>query len=402
VRSPNRRSQARRTWSKLSGRLQELREELVDRIWLSLIPVAIIGAPLSATRVQATGWLPLYGYYIGLGALVIGVALARRRLRYPTKVALLIATFWGVGLPGLLTLGLLGAGLWWLVMSGLLIGILRSERTGITTLLATLVVVAAVGALFVSGILVVPGDANVYARTASSWLTLLVATTLMPLVVLFAVGKFQRTLLQLADELEGQRDEIAQLAARDELTGLPTSGLFADRLEMALHAGHRQGHRVALLYVDLDGFKQVNDEHGHDAGDVLLRAIAHRLSMAIREDDTVARVGGDEFVVILAAVTEIETAETVAERLLAELRRPVAYEDRILHVGASIGLAVYPDHASGPYALRRVADRAMYRVKRTGAGGWALGEPASAEWETSGLLASGAAADADPGTAESR
>lgn len=165
---------------------------------------------------------------------------------------------------------------------------------------------------------------------------------------------------------------IEQLAFHDALTGLPNRRLMRDRLFHALAASARTGHSGALIFIDLDQFKAVNDGHGHAAGDLLLQQVAHRLSGCVREGDTVARAGGDEFVVVLAAElseqteTAIEQAATVAAKILGALERPYELNGDTYAGSASLGLTVFNGHDCTLDELIQRADKAMYRAKAAG------------------------------------
>ncbi|MDA0181611.1 GGDEF domain-containing protein [Solirubrobacter phytolaccae] len=163
-------------------------------------------------------------------------------------------------------------------------------------------------------------------------------------------------------ELQVLRDELEHRAFHDPLTGLANRMLFTDRLRHALT--RRQG-AAAVIYIDLDDFKPINDTHGHEAGDAVLRAVGERLDQALRSEDTPARLGGDEFAVLLLDVGERE-ALIVAERLLKALRAPVPFEGREVAVGASLGLALAPSGTVDGDELLRRADAAMYVTKHGG------------------------------------
>jgi diguanylate cyclase (GGDEF)-like protein len=155
-------------------------------------------------------------------------------------------------------------------------------------------------------------------------------------------------------------------AMNDELTGLPNRRLLADRLTQALAAATREHRRVALLYIDLDGFKLVNDSLGHTIGDILLSQVAQRLGLRVRNSDTLARLGGDEFSVILYGLRTNEEAGIVAQSLLDVLATPFAIEGHEITVGASIGVSCFPDNGTNAADLLRQADSAMYAAKRSG------------------------------------
>jgi diguanylate cyclase (GGDEF)-like protein len=180
-------------------------------------------------------------------------------------------------------------------------------------------------------------------------------------------GRYVR--LQIATDITGLKEAEARLqhlATHDPLTLLPHRQLFDDRLKHALELARRGQSRVALLFLDLDGFKAVNDRHGHQAGDELLRGVAERLKSAVRDSDTVARLAGDEFALILEKTQDPGTARAVAVRVLQELRRPFLLPGAELAVTASIGIACFPEQARSPQELLRLADEAMYRAKGSG------------------------------------
>jgi diguanylate cyclase (GGDEF)-like protein/PAS domain S-box-containing protein len=164
-------------------------------------------------------------------------------------------------------------------------------------------------------------------------------------------------------EKKALEERLRHQAFHDPLTDLPNRQLFVDRLGQALRRTRRQQSRVAVLFMDLDEFKVVNDSLGHEAGDQLLKLVAQRLGRCLRPEDTLARFGGDEFVVLIEAVGDPAEAVQVAERITEELHRPFIMEGRELHVAASIGISLGDARTHDPDALLREADTAMYRVK---------------------------------------
>ena len=177
---------------------------------------------------------------------------------------------------------------------------------------------------------------------------------------------------RVARILHARRSEkyIAHLAYHDPLTGLSNRQLFMDRFGAALSRARRSGEHVALLFVDLDRFKQINDTLGHNAGDAVLRHIAERLVSCVREGDTVARLGGDEFAIVLEGIQRSKDVAIVAEKALTALNTPIKVEERNLHVTASVGIAVYPEDGDNISVLMQNADGAMYRVKQQGRKGY--------------------------------
>lgn len=173
-------------------------------------------------------------------------------------------------------------------------------------------------------------------------------------------------------ERRAGEERVRHLALHDSLTGLPNRVLLASRFEQSMAMARRDGHAMALLYFDLDGFKPLNDRHGHEVGDRMLRHVAQQLLDEVRQSDTVARVGGDEFVILLGRMGTLEDAERVAAKVIEAVRTPFAHDGDALRINASIGISLYPQHGESLDELMRRADRAMYQVKARGAGGWWL------------------------------
>ena len=169
-------------------------------------------------------------------------------------------------------------------------------------------------------------------------------------------------------ERKGFEDSLRHRATHDQLTDLPNRWLFNLQLEQALAHGRRTGHRVAVLFLDLDDFKTVNDTFGHGPGDELLIQVSQRLRQAVRESDLLARLGGDEFALLLPDVGEVAEATQVAAKLLSVLDEPFVVNGHDVLSGSSLGIAFFPDDAQDSEGLMRCADMAMYQAKRSGRG----------------------------------
>jgi diguanylate cyclase (GGDEF)-like protein/PAS domain S-box-containing protein len=177
-------------------------------------------------------------------------------------------------------------------------------------------------------------------------------------------------------ERKRAEEQIKSLAYHDALTSLPNRRLFQDRLSVAVAQAHRNAQRLAVLFLDLDRFKAVNDSLGHAAGDRLIQDVAERLRTCLREGDTVARLGGDEFTLLLPGVAQVVDAARVAEKVLDTLRVPFLIEGRELLATASIGISLYPEDGRDADALVKSADAAMYRAKQQGRDNYQLCAPA--------------------------
>jgi len=171
-------------------------------------------------------------------------------------------------------------------------------------------------------------------------------------------------------QIKEKEQHLEQLAHFDGLTGLANRMLFHDRLRAALHRAHRHKNCCAVMYIDLDGFKQVNDRLGHAVGDSVLVRVARQIEQSIREDDTAARLGGDEFAIIFNELADKDDVDVLADRVLKNLTFEVSAETEILPISASIGIAIYPDHGDSEERLLHSADQAMYYCKHHGKKGY--------------------------------
>ncbi len=186
-------------------------------------------------------------------------------------------------------------------------------------------------------------------------------------------GEIQNYVAVFSDITERKRHELlmAHQAHHDGLTGLPNRVLFRDRLVQAMAAARRNQEGLAVMFLDLDHFKRVNDTHGHDAGDELLKQVAQRIRGAVRGSDTVARISGDEFTVMLPQIRDESGALAVAEKILDAARQPYRLASATVEVTTSIGISVFPKDGDDPETLMRAADAAMYEVKSLGRSGCA-------------------------------
>src|SRR6202030_1769275 len=161
-------------------------------------------------------------------------------------------------------------------------------------------------------------------------------------------------------------DRVQYLAFYDDLTGLANRPLLQDRLAKALADARRQKYKIALLFLDLDTFKNINDSLGHSVGDLLLQEVAERLKTWGRKQDTVARVGGDEFLIVLTELKDITDAAVAAERLLDGIIAEYSIQGHAVNITCSLGISIFPEHGTDPETLMKNADAAMYSAKESG------------------------------------
>ncbi len=183
-----------------------------------------------------------------------------------------------------------------------------------------------------------------------------------------ALLHFVETQIAIVIERHQLLNRLQHLALYDSLTELPNRQLFHDRMTSAISRAERNGSKLAVFFIDLDNFKAINDTYGHDVGDMTLRQVARRLQTCIRGSDTAARLAGDEFVVLLESMSGQVDTRAVADKILAELSRPFSFEDLVVEVTPSIGIAYLPDNGFDRDTLLRHADQAMYSAKKDGGG----------------------------------
>ncbi len=169
-----------------------------------------------------------------------------------------------------------------------------------------------------------------------------------------------------AHSLQSANEQLRDLAFYDNLTGLPNRILLNDRMTQAAARAERTSKSFALMFVDLDKFKPVNDSYGHNTGDELLKSVAQRLTGCVRKSDTVARTGGDEFVIVLSEIEDPNNAAIVGTKVLDELTRPFFIDHHELEISSSIGISIYPNDGTDLDILKANADMAMYHAKRNG------------------------------------
>lgn len=184
----------------------------------------------------------------------------------------------------------------------------------------------------------------------------------------FVEGRISGAVISFCDISEriSAQAAVTRLAHYDSVTGLPNRILFSDRLSQELRNAERNGTRVALLYMDLDRFKIVNDSYGHEHGDQLLKEVGNRLLDCVRNSDTVARLGGDEFTIILHGLTESCVINRISQKVLNKLSQPFTIQGHVIHISVSIGITIYPDDAKSAEEMLKNADQAMYTAKTQG------------------------------------
>ena len=195
-----------------------------------------------------------------------------------------------------------------------------------------------------------------------------------------ALNRVAARVQSVLDEQEAAEDQLRRLARHDQLTGLPNRKLFEELLSKELARAARGARMVAVVLLDLDHFKDINDSLGHEAGDQLLRQVADGVSAMLRQEDTMARIGGDEFALLVTAVERAEDALVLLRRLSARFRSPFQLDEREFPVSCSMGISLYPEDGKDPQELMRNADAALFRAKSTGRNNFQIFAPSMNRW----------------------
>jgi diguanylate cyclase (GGDEF)-like protein len=208
------------------------------------------------------------------------------------------------------------------------------------------------------------GFDHLYGRSLASEIA--VAGALLSAVLAFLTWLMIHGRARALRIAESMTEELRHMAQHDTLTGLPNRALFSDRLNQELEHARRHKGRFAMLFIDLDNFKPINDQYGHAIGDDVLIKAAQRLKSCVRAADSVGRIGGDEFVVLLAQLNEAEPVQALAEKMHRCLKNPIEVSGQKFSISSSIGVAVFPQDGADAAALTKSADEAMYRAKKAG------------------------------------
>ncbi|WP_339676524.1 diguanylate cyclase [uncultured Zhongshania sp.] len=351
--------------------IENARCKALNQILFCFAVVGAVGGPLSALRSVLTGWLPMYSAHLIIGAYAVFLWASAKKTSYQFKFWSLILLMWCIGVVGLFNFGMLGAGTWWLATSALLGGMLYSCRVGVILACAAMTVTCLVAYGFMSGTLQLSPSVSVdtYMHSMTTWGAYLVVAVWLPIIIFTSFGRLSSVVTSLAKEIAATQAELYKMANLDSLTGALRPHVLEDRLEYALFKGRRVNESVGVVFIDLDNFKHVNDTYGHATGDAILVEVVARARSMLREEDLIARVGGDEFVVVITGVVSNEQVVAVAEKLKKTISRPFSYKGTKLDIPISIGVTSDWGSAVNGKQLIEAADQYMYHAKRHGRNG---------------------------------
>ena len=355
--------------------LDDLHSHFVEQVWRAtalFCAVLLFSVPLRVYHLNGEwNWVNLFFIVVPLATLVaFGF---RHRLNPTARTILPLALQLFGGLTGVLGVGLMGASVTFLVLSNVVVAMLlkRQQVHFVFGLTVAAMLIAAAG--FVSGTFPLPYDPHLFPTNLSSWVHSVLTVTITTFVLIDGITHYRRALQKMAAQLIEQNERITEQkrqieyqATHDELTGLPKRRWLREHLDVEISRAQRDKSKIAVFFIDLDGFKLANDTYGHDAGDHVLRAVGQRLTDSIRVMDLAARMGGDEFLVVACGLNHVDEVPLIAGKLKNVVSQEVTYHGQAVKIGASIGTAIYPDDALAPEELISLADEAMYVAKRAG------------------------------------
>lgn len=356
-------------------RYDALRDRFVEETWraTALFCAALLfSVPLRVYSLAGKwDWVHVFFIVVPLATLI--AFFLRHRFSPGLRTSLPLAIQLLGGTTGVLGVGLMGASVTFLVISNVVVAMLLDRRHVHIVFGATIAVMLVSAAGFTSGTFPLPYDPSLYPTSLSGWIHSILTVTVMAFVLIRGISDYRHALQEMTRQLIEQNEQIMEQkkviehqAKHDALTGLPTLRMLKERLPVEISRARRDNSKVAVLFIDLDGFKQANDTYGHDAGDHVLRLIGHRLSAAIRSVDLAARMGGDEFIVVACGLNQPSEARLIASKLRDAVGQAITYAHHEIRVGASIGIALFPDDAQEAEDLIVLADKAMYAAKRAG------------------------------------
>ena len=345
---------------------QRIQHNFINNTTATNCVVGILGGSTSLLRIYELGVLPIHFLHSLLIISSLVTFLFRHRLSYKVKVYSCISFYALIGLGGFWQFGLISAGYLAFSIVIFLVAVVAGKRASVYALILTTLIMCFFGGLWHYGILSSNIDYSSYLTATNTWVMFTIVFFTFAQLLSNVMGTTMEELRERLAITYQQKREIEHLANHDQLTGLPSLRLADDRLDMAIALANRNQSRSALVYLDLDGFKSINDGFGHAAGDAILQQIALRFNQAIRATDTCCRIGGDEFLIIVPDIAGQTELQPLCERIIKALKTPFQFEQKPLTVGVSIGVAIYPDNASDAKALRQSADEAMLLVKRSG------------------------------------
>ena len=353
--------------------MEEYREASIPQFTRGVFYLASVALPLSLSRSLVTGWQLIYSIEVVCFLVIAALFFFRTKIKSNIQAWVLLGINLIIAIFCLFTFGIIGGAVVSSLSCILICIFFINARTAIFIGALLLIAFVTSSYLFVFQGRQLPLDGTTYVSTLSSWGTVLFGSVFFIILVVFGVFKQRRESFVLISQLEErtkvierQKRSLEHLANHDPLTGLPSLRLAHQQLEITLNKAKISKHQSAVFFLDLDGFKKINDSHGHATGDAVLKETALRIISTIRTNDTACRIGGDEFIIIIEEVVSPAHIEKLCERLIERINQPINFEGNTVEVGVSIGAVTYPTIAQDAKSLLQKADELMYQVKANG------------------------------------
>lgn len=350
----------------LSQSLLVFKIQLARELMLGLAIVCAIGLPVSLLRWFSIGFQNIFLVHIAVTIVTFWFYFKKDKSNYKLYMLVIILMLNMMILVGVLSFGLQSGAIGFSVFCAFIIAVGWGLLPALCYAAAWCVFLLVVGVLFVNGHINYLVPPNEYGSTYGAWSIVAVGSSMIIVFTLISAKQAYSHFKSLIEQIELQKKEIEELANKDSLTGFLCKRLSAPHLQQAIDIAEQENTKVALLYIDLNDFKLVNDAHGHHCGDEILVAFSNALQSDIRSVDKAYRIGGDEFLVILPNIHHLDEVNSIVTRIVAAWQQPIITNDQALVVTGSIGVAVYPTHSTNPDKLRIMADNAMYKAKKEG------------------------------------
>lgn len=299
-------------------------------------------------------------------ALFGAMCLVRHFLSLKTKLAFLIAYGLVTTTAGLLYVGTMSVSLSLFTIIIVFTALYFTKRQVYLILGGILAIFGLIGYLFTQGLIAPKLALNLLIVSPIYWASFIVLSFFCFLIIHYTVFSYRRRISELHGTIERQNVELLKLIATDPLTGMASTRLVDERLEMTVKHCDRYQSQAAVLFIDIDNFKFINDTYGHAAGDFCLKTTAKRLAASVQEVDTVARLGGDEFLIVIEQLGARGELDALLDRMLKAIREPMLTDSCSIKITCSIGVAIIPEHGRNIDQLKSRADKAMYQAKRYG------------------------------------
>ena len=345
--------------------LHDFKRSLASKLMTGFAIIVCVGLPLSLFRWLEVGFQPVFLLHTAITSIVLACKLRPDKSNYTLDFVVVVVGLLLLIFAGVFSFGLQSGVISLATFVSFLVAVLWGIRPAIYFTVFWCVFFLGVGFLFVNEQIEYSVKPEIYSATLGSWVLVAVGSTLSITFILILASQVFMELSKQLGIIGAQKKEIEYLANHDSLTGYYSSRLAMPMLKNALSTAKRSAHKVAVVFVDLNKFKLINDTFGHEVGDDVLASIAKMFKEEIRDMDIAIRIGGDEFLFVLPGLQSSSDALEIVTRLIGRLSEYISVGGHELTVSASAGIAIYPDDSLNASMLRNYADKAMYSAKES-------------------------------------